>query len=54
MDNVTSEGPGATPPVSEEEMDLLAEAQLDEDFSEEEEAEEVPSPEDGPGFEGGE
>ncbi len=40
-----------TPPVTEEEMDLLAEAQLEED-SEEEEAEEVPSPEEGPGFEG--
>ncbi len=39
------------PPVTEEEMDLLAEAQLEEE-SEEEEAEEVPSPEEGPGFEG--
>jgi DNA-directed RNA polymerase subunit A' len=44
-------GSGGTPPVTEEEMDLLAEAQLEED-SEEEEAEETPSPEEGPGFEG--
>ena len=32
-------------------MDLLAEAQLEEE-GEEEEAEDVPSPEEGPGFEG--
>jgi DNA-directed RNA polymerase subunit A' len=39
------------PPVTEEEMDLLAEAQLEEE-GEEEEAEESPTPEEGPDFGG--
>ncbi len=45
------EAAGGTPIVGEEEMDLLAEAQLEEE-GEEEEAEEVGAPEEGPGFEG--
>ncbi|MGC2288770.1 MAG: DNA-directed RNA polymerase subunit A', partial [Thermoplasmata archaeon] len=51
MDNLKPDAPGGTPPVTEEEMDLLAEAQLEED-AEEEESDDVPSPEEGPGFEG--
>jgi DNA-directed RNA polymerase subunit A' len=48
------EGPDAVagaPPVTEEEMDLLAEAQLEEE-GEDEEAEESPTPEEGPDFGG--
>jgi len=45
------EGPGGAPPVAEEEMDLQAEAQLEEE-AEEEEAEEFGAPEEGPEFGG--
>jgi DNA-directed RNA polymerase subunit A' len=47
----SSEAAPGTPPVTEEEMDLLAEAQAEEE-TEEEEAEEFPSPEEGPDFGG--
>ncbi len=45
------EGPSGAPPVTEEEMDLQAEAQLEEE-SEEEETEEFGAPEEGPEFGG--
>ncbi len=45
------EGPAGAPPVAEEEMDLQAEAQLEEE-AEEEEAEEFGAPEEGPEFGG--
>ncbi len=45
------EGPDGAPPVAEEEMDLQAEAQLEEE-AEEEEAEEFGAPEEGPEFGG--
>ncbi len=46
-----ADGPAGAPPVSEEEMDLQAEAQLEEE-AEEEEAEEFGAPEEGPEFGG--
>ncbi len=45
------EGPSGAPPVTEEEMDLQAEAQLEEE-AEEEETEEFGAPEEGPEFGG--
>jgi len=45
------EGPAGAPPVTEEEMDLQAEAQLEEE-AEEEETEEFGAPEEGPEFGG--
>jgi DNA-directed RNA polymerase subunit A' len=45
------DGPAGAPPVTEEEMDLQAEAQLEEE-AEEEEAEEFGAPEEGPEFGG--
>ncbi|HTT14574.1 MAG TPA: DNA-directed RNA polymerase subunit A', partial [Thermoplasmata archaeon] len=45
------DGPAGTPPVTEEEMDLQAEAQLEEE-GEEEETEEFGAPEEGPEFGG--
>jgi len=45
------EGGAGAPPVTEEEMDLQAEAQLEEE-SEEEETEEFGAPEEGPEFGG--
>jgi hypothetical protein len=45
------EGPAGTTPVTEEEMDLQAEAQLEEE-GDDEEAEEFGTPEEGPEFGG--